>query len=117
MHLHHETRVDTTVLDATALLALAMGGRPTAGSVGHTPARINPSAPVGVWLSADGTVRLDIKTDGTYAGQVAGRKRRAHGTYHLDGATMTLRDDSGLATPVTLHHGELQMAGHRLGPA
>ena len=111
-------QVDSTVLGATALLALAMGGRPgTPGALGHAPARINPTAPVGVWLSEDRTVRLDIRTDGTYAGEVTGRKRRAHGTYQLDGATMTLRDDSGLATPVLLHEGELQMAGHRLGPA
>ncbi|SNY72545.1 hypothetical protein SAMN05421748_14310 [Paractinoplanes atraurantiacus] len=30
---------------------------------------------------------------------------------------MTLRDDSGLKTPVTVGHGVLEMAGHRLGPA
>jgi hypothetical protein len=112
----HEPRVDTTILDAAAILALAMSGQ-AATIANPTPARINPTAPVGVWLSADGTVRLDIKTDGTYAGQVAGRKRRAHGTYDLDGATLTLRDDSGLATPVTVHDRELTMAGHRLGPA
>lgn len=118
MRTHHDPRVDSTVLGAAALLALAMGGRPgTPGALAHAPGRINPSAPVGVWLSADGTVRLDIKTDGTYAGQVAGRRRRAHGTYHLAGATMTLHDDSGLATPVTLYDGGLQMAGHRLGPS
>jgi hypothetical protein len=118
MRPHHEPHVDSTVLDATALLALAMGGRPgTPGALAHAPGRINPSAPVGVWLSEDGTVRLDIRTDGTYAGEVAGRRRRAHGTYHLTGTTMTLRDDSGLATPVTLHEGALQMAGHHLCPA
>jgi hypothetical protein len=117
MRNHHEPHVDTTILDAAALLALALGGsRPGAtGGPGHTPARITTSAPVGAWLSADGTVRLDIKTDGTYDGQVAGRKRRAHGTYRLDGTTMVLSDDSGLNTAVTVHDGGLEMAGHRLG--
>lgn len=90
-----------------ALSDLIMGGR--------TPARVATSAPVGFWLSKDGSVRLEIKNDGTYDGQVAGRKRRARGTYYVDGATMTLSDhDSGLHTPVTLHDGELEMAGHRL---
>jgi hypothetical protein len=69
---------------------------------------------VGAWRSMDGTVRLEIRTDGTYAGRVAGRRREAHGTYDVEGATMTLFDDSGLYTPVHLGHGELEMAGHRL---
>jgi hypothetical protein len=90
-----------THVDATALLAQVMG---------------KPATPVGRWLSEDGTVRLDINTDGTYDGQVAGRKRRAHGTYFIDGAEMTLSDDSGLHTPVVLQEGRLEMAGHRLGP-
>ncbi|GIF19770.1 hypothetical protein BJ973_006813 [Actinoplanes tereljensis] len=101
-------------LDATALFTLMMSGQPE--ERGPKPARITPSAPVGLWFSEDGTVRLDIKTDGTYDGQVAGRKRRAHGTYHIDGSLMTLSDDSGLNTPVTLREGELEMAGHRLEP-
>ena len=83
----------------------------------HASAKIKTSAPVGVWLSADRTVRLDIFSDGTYDGQVAGRKRHAHGTYHIDGSVMTLSDDTGLYTPVTVANGELEMAGYRLGPA
>jgi hypothetical protein len=119
MRTHRDPHVDTIVLDttvlgATSLLALAMGGAGRAGHPGPSPSAMSTSAPVGVWLSADGTVRLDIRTDGTYAGRVAGRKRAANGTYRLDGATMTLRDDSGLRTPVALYEGALEMAGHRL---
>jgi len=97
---------------AASLFAAALGRS-------ATPAAPAPgfSVPVGAWRSADGTVRLDIRTDGTYAGRVAGRKRAAHGTYDLDGLRMTLLDDSGLHTPVTLHEGVLEMAGHRLGRA
>ena len=107
---------DRTVLDATALLKRVMGGKP-AERGGHSPAKVRTTAPVGVWLSEDGTVRLDIFEDGTYDGQVAGRKRHAHGTYHIDGSLMTLSDDSGLFTPVTLGEGELEMAGYHLNPA
>jgi len=107
---------DRTVLDATALLKRVMGGRP-AERGGHSPAKVRTTAPVGVWLSEDGTVRLDIFEDGTYDGQVAGRKRHAHGTYHIDGSLMTLSDDSGLFTPATLGEGELEMAGYHLNPA
>ena len=73
------------------------------------------STPVGCWRSADGAVCLEIRSDGTYAGRVAGRRRRPRGTYALEGATVTLLDDdSGLRTPVTLAGGALDMAGHRL---
>jgi hypothetical protein len=95
---------------AASLLAVALG-RATVPVRGEIP------APVGAWRSADGTVRLEIRTDGTYAGRVAGRRRPAHGRYNLDGSRITLLDDSGLHTPVTLHDGVLEMAGHRLGRA
>jgi hypothetical protein len=108
--------VDTTVLDTSALLAVALGGTaPDQASVHRPPALL--ASPVGAWRSADGAVCLQIKTDGTYAGRVAGRKREPHGTYAVDGTTMTLSDVSGLHTPVTMLNGELEMAGHRLTPA
>lgn len=110
---------DTTVLGKTSLLALAMAGAPNAsvGIVRRAPSTVATSALVGLWRSADGVVRLTIKTDGTYAGEVAGRKQAVHGTYRVDGSTMTLDDDTGLRTPVILFDGELEMAGHRLGRA
>jgi len=60
---------DTTVLGTSSLLALVMGT--DAGEAGpppgHRPATVADKAPVGRWRSADGAVRLEIKTDGTYA--------------------------------------------------
>ncbi|WP_433300065.1 Atu4866 domain-containing protein [Actinoplanes sp. CA-030573] len=99
-----------------ALFKRIMGGRPAESTRLAAP-RVRTAAPVGAWLSEDGAVRLDIFDDGTYDGQVAGRKRHAHGTYTIDGATMTLSDESGLYTAVALGEGELEMAGYRLGPA
>ncbi|GAB2612833.1 hypothetical protein Aab01nite_68740 [Paractinoplanes abujensis] len=104
--------VDTTDLDAGALLALAVGLVP-----GDTNTRPVMTAPVGSWSSADGAVRLEIKTDGTYAGKVLGRKRPARGTYRLEDGLLTLSDVSGLHTPVRVGDGILEMAGHRLGRA
>jgi hypothetical protein len=109
---------DATVLDATALLALAMGGaagveaRPVTGR----PKVVLDAAVVGAWRSSDGVVRLQLRRDGTYAGEVAGRRRQARGTYRIDGTSVLLHDDSGLSTPVTVYEGELEMAGHRLRP-
>lgn len=113
------TVLDTTVLDATALLAIAMGG---AADPGGRPSAAPPkvmtdAAVVGAWRSADGVVRLQLRTDGTYAGAVAGRRRPARGTYQIDGTYVLLHDESGLDTPVTVREGELEMAGHRLIPA
>lgn len=108
--------VDTTVLDAGALLALALGGA-TLVPPGDKSRRTAVKAPVGAWSSADGAVRLEIKTDGTYAGKVLGRKRPARGTYRLEGGTLTLSDATGLDTTVLVGPGVLEMAGHRLAPA
>lgn len=113
-----EPRVDFTVLDAAALLAIAMGGAadPAARRAAGPPVVVTGAAVVGAWRSADGVVELRLHADGTFAGEVAGRRRTARGTYDVSGAALVLRDDSGLATAVTVHDGELEMAGHRLLP-
>jgi len=104
-------RVDTTVLDAAALLAIALGG--AALEVPPQPPTTDPAL-AGVWRSADGTVRLRLEPDGTYEGSVAGRSRAARGTYRVDGASLLLRDDSGLRTPVNRLGDTLEMAGYDL---
>lgn len=114
----HDISVDTTVLGAASLLAIALGGADEAvGFPRKAPPGGGEIPPVGIWRSADGAISLDIRTDGTYAGKIAGRRRRPHGTYDLDGSRLTLRDDSGLRTPVTVVGESLEMAGHRLGRA
>ncbi|GIF31899.1 Atu4866 domain-containing protein [Actinoplanes utahensis] len=114
-----EPRVDFTVLDAASILAIAMGGTP---AVDSRPASAHPrvvtgAAVVGAWRSADGVVQLKLRVDGTYAGEVAGRRQPAKGTYWVDGESVVLHDDSGLQTPIHVLDGELEMAGHRLRPA
>jgi hypothetical protein len=113
------TVLDTTVLDSTALLAIAMGGAADSGTSlpASRPKVVTGAAVAGAWRSTDGVVRLQLRSDGTYAGAVAGRRRPARGTYQIDGVSVLLRDDSGLNTPVTVYDGELEMAGHRLLPA
>jgi hypothetical protein len=113
-----EHRVDFTVLDAASILAIAMGGvaSPHSGS-GTLRARVvTDAAVIGAWRSPDGAVKLQLRRDGTYAGEVAGRRRAARGTYLVEGESVVLRDDSGLQTAVHVHDGELEMAGHRLRP-
>ncbi len=105
-------RVDTTILDAAALLALALGGGP-ALDVLPGPVAADPAL-AGIWHSADGTVRLRLERDGTYEGSVAGRCRAARGTYRADGVSLLLRDESGLRTPVTRSGDTLEMAGYAL---
>jgi hypothetical protein len=113
-------RVDTTILGAASLLALAMGG--TTQTSGRLEVTTPPAADtedptaglVGVWLSADGAVRLELDHDGTYERSVAGRRRSSHGSYLVDGTSVLLHDDNGLRTVMTVADGELDMAGHRL---
>jgi hypothetical protein len=114
-----EPHVDFTVLDAAALLAIAMGGSTDLSSGTRTarPRVVTGAAVVGAWRSPDGVVQLRLHTDGTYAGEVAGRRQAAHGTYAVADGEVVLHDDSsGLNTPVHVHDGELEMAGHRLVP-
>jgi hypothetical protein len=114
-----EHRVDFTVLDAASVLAIAMGGATGShpGSGGLRPGTVTDAAVIGAWRSTDGMVKLQLRRDGTYAGEVAGRRRAARGTYLIEGESVVLRDDSGLQTAVQVHDGELEMAGHRLRPA
>ena len=121
MRHHRGPRVDTTVLGAATLLALAMGNGTDATEhfeLVPPPAVVtdDPGAArlAGVWLSADGTVRLALDADGTYERSIAGRKKPAHGTYRVNGTFVLLRDDSGLRTTVTAFDDSLEMAGHRL---
>ncbi|MFC7529552.1 Atu4866 domain-containing protein [Actinoplanes sp. GCM10030250] len=110
---------DTTVLDAAALLALAMGGAPDVGihpRIDRPKIVTDTAVVVGAWRSLDGVVRLRLRLDGTYAGEVAGRRRQARGTYQIDGTSVFLHDESGISTPIAVHEGELEMAGHRLLP-
>jgi len=109
-------RVDATIFGATSLLALALGGvTPEQIDVPGRVAADEPDTLVGIWLSADRTVRLHLAADGTYRGSVAGRQRAAKGTYRAEGADgLVLRDETGLRTPVTIAEDGLKMAGHRL---
>jgi len=120
MRLHPGPRVDTTILGAATLLALAMGNGsgPTEFEFAPPPAAATADADAaryaGVWLSADGTVRLALQTDGTYERSVAGRKRAARGTYRVAGTEVLLRDDNGLRTTAAVSGDALDMAGHQL---
>ncbi len=108
-------RVDTTIFGATSLLALALGGVAPGRIAGPAAVAIEePDALVGIWLSADNTVRLQLAVDWSYRGSIAGRQRVARGTYRPEGAGLVLRDETGLRTPVVVAEEGLEMAGHQL---
>jgi Agrobacterium tumefaciens protein Atu4866 len=124
MRTHRGLRLDVIILGAASVLALALasgGGEAevtqrfeTVPAPAVAVAEQGAEAYVGVWMSADDTVRLDISADGTYARTVIGRTTAARGLYHVDGAGLQLRDESGLRTTVTSVPGGLEMAGHVL---
>jgi len=121
MRLHRGPRVDTTVLGAATLLALAMGSDSDAAErfeLVPPPAVVAEDTAMadlaGVWTSADGTVRLALDQDGTYERGITGRREATHGSYRVNGTFVLLRDDSGLRTTATHVDDSLEMAGHRL---
>jgi hypothetical protein len=123
MRIRRGPRLDTTILGATSLLAIAMGGGGGTATMTMAPPpavvtdSTEPPAVVGSWRSADGAVRLVLRPDLTYDLSVEGRERKAHGTYLLDGADLRLRDDDGLRTPARVSEDSLiELAGHELFP-
>jgi hypothetical protein len=123
MRVFRGPRVDTTILGAASLLALAMGSDAGTEHLELVP----PSAVVSdgvvetglveVWLNGDSTVRLSLEADGTYESTVEGRRKAAHGTYRVAGGEVQLRDESGLRTTATRVDGVLETAGYQLFPA
>ena len=107
------SRVDATIFGAASLLALPLGGgeRLAAPVPGGSE---DVAALVGVWLTADRTVRLQLRADCTYRSRVEGRHRAATGSYRTEGDGLVLQDDTGLRTPVTVAGYALEMAGHQL---
>jgi Agrobacterium tumefaciens protein Atu4866 len=124
MRTYRGPRIDATILGAATVLALALGSSggeaeatqrfETVPAPAVATSQQGAEAYVGVWMSADDTVRLDISADGTYARTVTGRKQAARGLYQLDGTTLRLRDESGVRTTVTTVPGGLEMAGYVL---
>jgi hypothetical protein len=106
--------IDTKIFGAAELLALAMGrgDTPTRGRAARCDA--DRPALVGVWVSADGGVRLDVRADGRYDLDIAGRHRRTGGTYRADRWTVLLEADGGLRTTAQFDEATLELAGHRL---
>jgi hypothetical protein len=109
-------RVDTTIFGAASLLTLALGGVAPEQLAAPVPAadETEAAALAGIWLSADEMVRLQLATDWSFQGSVAGRHREAKGTYRPEGAGLVLQDVSGLRTSVTVAEHGLEMAGHQL---
>ena len=46
----------------------------------------------GLWISADGRMRIRLNSDGTFDEVRTGRARTSHGTYRVDGTRIHFRD-------------------------
>jgi putative ligand-binding protein with streptavidin-like fold len=125
MRTNRAPRIDATILGTASLLALAIGGATVEAPVGSTApppvtddgiaaANLAAANLAGSWVSADKEVRLKLGADGRYERSLKGRATSAKGTYRLDGATLRLRDDSGLRTDVLVHDGTLELSGRQL---
>lgn len=110
------SRIDAPFLDVAAMLALAMADdRAAAVRPGRRPADDAESLHVGVWTNLDETVRLELRADGRYGLQIAGRRSRTVGTYRADRLTVLLQADGGLRTTAQLTDDNvLHLAGNPL---
>jgi hypothetical protein len=125
MRTSRRPRIDATILGAASILAIAMGG---SGATETVPTeRFETAQPpavavqkdgaaqfVGVWMTDDNKVRLDIAADGSFERGIVGRKKSARGTYLVSGTRLLLRDESGVRTTVSFGDGHAVMAGYEL---
>ncbi|KAB7768614.1 Atu4866 domain-containing protein [Xanthomonas maliensis] len=74
---------------------LSAAGRSDAGQ--HLPAgAVQLMHPyLGVWVSADGGLRQQLRADGRYITIAAGSGRRQHGRYRITRTQIQYRDESG----------------------
>lgn len=109
------SRVNATIFDASALLALVLSGSDDfAPQLPERSEVYDPRPFAGVWANPDNTVQLHLGDDGSYESSVAGRSTISKGVYRPDGAGVLLRDESGLRIPVDVTEHGLEMAGHQL---
>jgi hypothetical protein len=73
---------------------------------------------VGLWLSADGRMRVDLKADGTFDEARAGSARTFHGLWRNDGSRVHFRDPTtGYEATGELRDGVLHADGVELRKA
>jgi hypothetical protein len=108
-------RVNATIFDASALLALVLSGADDfAPQLPERSASNDPRPLAGVWANPANTVQLHLGDDGSYESSVAGRSTISKGVYGPDGTGVLLRDESGLRIPVAVTENGLELAGHQL---
>lgn len=71
----------------------------------------------GVWASADGSLRLELKGDGTFSEDYNGQEAAYTGAYTLADGVLSLRADSGAAADGTVRGDTIEISGRTLKPA
>ncbi|MFC5829225.1 Atu4866 domain-containing protein [Nonomuraea insulae] len=92
----------------TTLTACADGGR--GSGTGPAPARTTGGEPhphVGMWVTADGRIRQELRSDGRYEEERDGRKRAYTGRYTVAGDHIDYFDDLGFTATGDVRDGVL----------
>ncbi|MFJ6517947.1 Atu4866 domain-containing protein [Streptomyces filamentosus] len=71
----------------------------------------------GVWASEDGSLRLELKGDGTFSEDYSGQEAAYTGAYTLADGVLSLRADSGAAADGTVRGDTIEISGRTLKPA
>jgi hypothetical protein len=69
------------------------------------------TAHLGLWCTADGSVRQELRADGRYVEARGSREAAYTGSYAVDGDRIAYRDDSGFTADGVLRDGVLHHAG------
>lgn len=104
-----------TVL-ATALIITSACSDDGDGPNAAPPAAGSSSAAnlVGTWANDDGSLKLELRADGTFSEDLGDRKAAYAGKYTVKGTTLTLTDKTGVTADGTINGASISLSGSTL---
>ncbi|TMR21349.1 hypothetical protein ETD86_15745 [Nonomuraea turkmeniaca] len=69
---------------------------------------------VGTWANDDGSLKLELRADGTFSEDLGDRKAAYAGKYTVKGTTLTLNDKTGVTADGTINGDSISLSGSTL---
>ncbi|MCG5213073.1 Atu4866 domain-containing protein [Streptosporangium soli] len=69
---------------------------------------------VGTWANDDGSLKLELRADGTFSEDLGDRKAAYAGQYTVKGTTLTLNDKTGVTADGTINGDSISLSGSTL---
>lgn len=102
--------------DAPNAAPPAAGSSSAASPPAASPPAASSSAAnlVGTWANDDGSLKLELRADGTFSEDLGDRKAAYAGKYTVEGTTLTLNDKTGVTADGTINGDSISLSGSTL---